>query len=246
VIRFTDAKFAPNAQYPRDLSLQIVTAHGRFVAVALKRLSIFQVYLAESLPARGTDTMLTDLVEYSDVAFVEPRRDTRIIVNIAAQFSLSDRRNRRGERRIFRCRAVYLSTRAICLVTPVEVKVGDRVIAHIDRLGGFDGVVKHVMERGFLMGISTQEKDRDKLADKIEWLGKHKNHDVPDRRADSRAAPANLYSRAVLPDDATETCLVVDISVSGAALMAETVAQVVRHLDGGFAVQFIGRQSATM
>jgi hypothetical protein len=203
--------------------------------------------------------MLTELVEYSDIAFVEPRRDSSIIVNIAAQFSLSDRRNRRGERRVFQCRAVYLSTRAICLVTAVEVKVGGRVIAHIDRLGRFEGVVKHVMERGFLMSISTQRKERDKLADKIEWLEKHKNHDVPDRRADSRAAPTNLYSRTILPDGASETCLVVDISVSGAALLAETtpeigtvliigklVAHVVRHLDGGFAVQFIARQSATM
>jgi hypothetical protein len=203
--------------------------------------------------------MLTELVEYSDIAFVEPRRDSSIIVNIAAQFSLSDRRNRRGERRVFQCRAVYLSTRAICLVTTVEVKAGGRIIAHIDRLGRFEGVVKHVMERGFLMSISTQRKERDKLADKIEWLEKHKNHDVPDRRADSRAAPTNLYSRTILPDGASETCLVVDISVSGAALLAETtpeigtvliigklVAHVVRHLDGGFAVQFIARQSATM
>ncbi|HLN37504.1 MAG TPA: hypothetical protein VK337_06955 [Xanthobacteraceae bacterium] len=203
--------------------------------------------------------MLTELVEYNDIAFVEPRRDSSIIVNIAAQFSLSDRRNRRGERRVFQCRAVYLSTRAICLVTPVEVKAGDRVIAHIGRLGRFEGVVKHVMERGFLMGISTPEKERDKLADKIEWLEKHKNHDVADRRIVSRVAPTNLYSRVTLPDGGSETCLVVDISDSGAALMAETapeigtvlvigklVAHVVRHLDDGFAVQFIGRQNATM
>jgi hypothetical protein len=203
--------------------------------------------------------MLTELVEYSDIAFVEPRRDSNIIVSIAAQFSLSDRRNWRGERRVFQCRAVYLSTHAICLVTAVEVKVGDRVIAHIDRLGRFEGVVKHVMERGFLMSISTHRKERDKLADKIEWLEKHKNHDVPDRRTDSRTAPTNLYSRAILPDGASETCHVVDISASGAALLAETtpeigtvliigklVAHVVRHLDGGFAVQFIARQSATM
>ena len=203
--------------------------------------------------------MLTELVEYGDIAFVEPRRDASIIVNIAAQFSLADRRNWRGERRVFRCRAVYLSTRAICLVTAVEVKAGDRIIADIDRLGRFEGVVKHVMERGFLMSIATRGDERDKLADKIAWLEKHKNHDVADRRADSRVAPANLYSRVILPDGGSETCHVVNISVSGAALSAETapelgtvlvigklVAHVVRHLDDGFAVQFINRQSATM
>jgi hypothetical protein len=220
---------------------------------------MFQLYLAESCLLLERIPMLTELVDHSDIAFVEPRRDSSIIVNIAAQFSLSDRRNRCGERRVFRCRAVYLSTRAICLVTAVEVKVGDRVIADIDRLGRFEGIVKHVMERGFLMSISTSEKERDRLADKIEWLEKHKNHDVADRRADLRVAPTNLYSRVILPDGGSETCLVVNISVSGAALLAETapepgtvlvigklVAHVVRHLDDGFAVQFIGRQSATM
>jgi hypothetical protein len=63
----------------------------------------------------------------------------------------------------------------------------------------------------------------------------------------------------ILPDGGSETCHVVNISVSGAALSAETapelgtvlvigklVAHVVRHLDDGFAVQFINRQSATM
>jgi hypothetical protein len=145
------------------------------------------------------------------------------------------------------------------LVTAVEVKAGDRIIADIDRLGRFEGVVKHVMERGFLMSIATRGNERDKLADKIAWLEKHKNHDVADRRADSRVAPANLYSRVILPDGGSETCHVVNISVSGAALSAETapelgtvlvigklVAHVVRHLDDGFAVQFINRQSATM
>ena len=199
--------------------------------------------------------MSTGSVEYSDVVFVEPRRDSRVVVNISAQFSPSDRRNGRGERRVFQCRAVYLSTHAVGFVSPVRVKVGERIIAHIERLGRLEGVVQRVLERGFLMSLSASEQECDRLAEKIEWLEKHKNHEVAERRADLRMTPANMYSRVILPDGNSETCHVLNISASGVALAADAVpevgailiigkivGQVVRNFDGGFAVQFIERQ----
>ncbi len=200
--------------------------------------------------------MSAELAQADDLIFVEARRDSRIIVNIPAQFALSDRRNRRGERRVFRCRAVYLSARAVGFVSPVKVKVGERVLAHIERLGKVEGAVGCLLEGGFVMNILASPKECDKLVDKIEWLEKHKNHDVPDRRADVRSVPTDLYSRVTLPDGSNETCLVLNVSASGIALSAETipeigtvlvigkiVSHVVRQFDGGFAAQFINRQS---
>lgn len=199
--------------------------------------------------------MSAELAQADDLMFVEARRDSRVIVNVPAQFSLSDRRNRRGERRVFRCRAVYLSARAIGFVSPVKVKVGGRVIAHIECLGKLEGSVGCLLEGGFVMNISASPKEYDKLVDRIEWLEKHKNHDVADRRADVRSVPTDLYSRVTLPDGSNETCLVLNVSASGIALSAETVPEVgtvliigkivshvVRHFDGGFAAQFINRQ----
>lgn len=197
----------------------------------------------------------TQPVEYNDVVFVEPQRDSRIIVSIAAQFSLSDRRNRRGERRVFKCRAVYLSTRSVGFVSPVRVKAGERIIAHVERLGRLEGIVQRVLKRGFLMSVAADVEECDALAEKIEWLEKHKNHEVKERRADERLSPASMYSRVVLPDGNGETCHVLNISASGAAVSSDTipdvgavliigkaVGHVVRHFDGGFAVQFIERQ----
>jgi len=194
-------------------------------------------------------------MEQSDVVFVERRHDVRIIVNIAARFSLSERRDARGERRVFAGRAVNLSTRAIAFASPVDGKVGERVTAHIDHLGKFEGSVIRTLERGFVMSISVDDDERDKLAAKIEWVENHKNHDVTDKRAHRRIVPANPYSRLILADGSTETCLVLDVSISGAAVSANTVpkigtvlaigtvvGRVVRHFDGGFAVQFIQRQ----
>jgi hypothetical protein len=189
-----------------------------------------------------------------DVVLVEPRRDARIIVSIAAQFSLSDRRNGRGDRRVFQGRAVFLSARAIGFVSSVAVKVGERVIAHIDHLGKIDGSIVSLLEGGFVVGVSANEQEH-KLVDKIEWLEKHKNHDVADKRVDRRVAPDDLYSRVTFPDGSTETCAVLNVSASGIALSADIVPEigtvlvigkivghVVRHFDGGFAAQFIERQ----
>jgi hypothetical protein len=193
---------------------------------------------------------------FGDVVFMERRTDVRIIVNIPGRFSLADRRNQFGERRVYACRVVNLSPRAIALASPISVKLGDRVIAQIDRLGKLHGPVARVLERGFVMNILASEEERDNLADKIEWLEKNKNHDTPDLRAERRVVPANPYSRMILPDGSNETCLVLDLSVSGAALSAATipdigavlaigtvVGRVVRHFEGGFAVQFVQRQS---
>jgi hypothetical protein len=191
-----------------------------------------------------------------DVVWADRRHDARIVVSIPGQFSLADRRDMRGERRIFSCRAINVSSYAIALASAVSGKVGDRVIAEIEHLGKLKGSIMRVLERGFVMNIIATAEEREKLATKIEWLGKYRDHDEGDRRAQRRFAPANPYSQIMLPDGSTQTCLVIDLSVTGAALSAEAVpdigtvlavgkvvGRVVRHFEGGFAVEFIERQS---
>ncbi len=187
---------------------------------------------------------------------LDRRRDVRIIVSIGGQFSLADRRDPRGERRVYACRAVNLSPGAIALATAVSGKLGDRVIADIDHLGRLEGEVVRVLERGFVMSVFATDEQRERLATKIEWLQNFKEHDVSDQRTDQRFIPASPYSRLVLSDGSTETCLLIDVSVSGAAISAESVPEigsvlavgsivgrVVRHFEGGFAVSFVERQS---
>jgi hypothetical protein len=191
-----------------------------------------------------------------DVVWADRRQDARIVVSIPGRFSLADRRDMRGERRVFSCRAINVSSSAIALASAVSGKVGDRVIAEIEHLGKLKGSIVRVLERGFIMNIIATADEREKLATKIEWLGKFKDHDEGDRRVERRFAPANPYSQILLPDGSTQTCLVVDLSVSGAALSAEAVPEigtvlavgkivgrVVRHFEGGFAIQFTERQS---
>ena len=191
-----------------------------------------------------------------DIVWADRREDVRIVVSIPGRFSLADRRDMRGERRVFSCRAVNVSSQAVALASAVSGKPGDRVIADIEHLGKLEGAIIRVLERGFVMNIAASAEEREKLAAKIEWLGKFKDHDEGEQRAERRFAPANPYSQIMLPDGSTQTCLVIDLSVSGAALSAEAVpdigtvlavgkivGRVVRHFEGGFAVEFVERQS---
>jgi len=181
--------------------------------------------------------------------------DIRVIANVAGRYSLADLRNARGERRVFACRAVNLSCHAIALAAPVRGKVGDRVIAHIDRLGKLEGPIDRLLERGFVMSIAATPEERVSLAAKIAWLDSHKNHEVAERRGDKRTVPTSPHSKIILPDGRVECCLVLDLSVSGAAVSADTVpdvgtimavgsvvGRVVRHFVDGFAIQFVQRQ----
>ncbi len=195
--------------------------------------------------------MSLEQMECGDVMFVERRDDVRIMARIPGNFSLADRWDTYGDRRVFPCRAVNLSPHWIALTSPVRVKVGERVIAQIDHLGKLEGAVISVLEHGFMMSITTSNDNRDSIAAKLEWLEKHKNHDASDRRAAPRELPADLYSDLILPDGSRETCRVLDISISGAAISAATapeigtvvtigtvLGRVVRHVKGGFAVEF--------
>jgi hypothetical protein len=190
-----------------------------------------------------------------DFVIVERREEAPKVVSVPGRFSFADVRNVRGERRVYGCHAVNPSIREIAIASPVTAKMCARVIAYIDHLGKLEGLVTRVLKRGFVMGIYANGHDRHKLATKIEWLEQHRNSEVRDQRADSRFVPKYPYSRMILSDGYTENCLILDMSISGAALSADTVpaigtvlavgkivSRVVRHFDEGFAVRFVERQ----
>jgi hypothetical protein len=186
---------------------------------------------------------------------VERRQDVRIMVSIPGRYSLTSRRDQQGNRREFACRAVSMSTQAIVLATPVGGPVGERVIAHIERFGRLDGSITRVLDRGFIMSITATPEERDKITEKLVWLEKHKNLELPDNRASQRIVPENPNSTLTLADGTRITCFVIDISFTGVAVSADifpeigtamavgkVVGRVVRRFTEGFAVQFVDPQ----
>jgi hypothetical protein len=186
--------------------------------------------------------------------FVERRQDVRIVVSVPGSYELVDRES--GERHSHPCRAVNISTRAIALTAPVSGRLGQRVIATIEQLGQFQGPIMRLLDGGFVMSIVMKDADRRTLNAKIAWLDRFKNFDVSEQRIDNRFIPADPNSRLIFADGSVEDCFILDLSRSGAAVAAQAVpdigtvlalsslvGRVVRHFDGGFAMQFVERQS---
>jgi hypothetical protein len=191
-----------------------------------------------------------------DIEIVERRTDVRIVLSLPGKFTLASRRDMEGQRREFPCRLINLSCHAMALATPVTGSPGERVIVHIDQFGRLEGPIIRTMDGGFVMEIIAPKKERYRLASKIEWYEKHKNHDVEDLRAHTRIIPRNPYSTLVTGEGVTTDCLVRDVSASGVAVYADIVpaigtpvaigkivGRVVRHFPEGFAVHFLQLQA---
>jgi hypothetical protein len=193
------------------------------------------------------------LVRNSVASPAEPRGETRILVRLPGRYWLMNRRTPKGDRPQFACRAINVSPTSIALAAPVQGGVGERVLAEIEHLGKLHGVVERLLrDQGFLMRLSATDEERAGLLHKIDWLEKHKNLDVPDRRKQSRFGPDSPFSSVVLPDSMVVNVFVIDLSVDGAAVsshivpeigtplaLGTLVARVVRHFPGGFAVKFL-------
>jgi len=190
-----------------------------------------------------------------DVVFVDSRREPRIIVSIAARYALANRRDSHGDRREFACRVVNISLHAITLLVPVNGALGERVIIHCDEFGKLEGTIIRVLDRGFVVQIAATDEERRKLAVKIDWYEKNKNHDLSENREHKRIIPNDPHSKLIFTDGSVLECFVIDMSVSGVAVSADIkpeigtplavgklVGRVVRHLDDGFAIKFVALQ----
>jgi hypothetical protein len=197
----------------------------------------------------------TPLLLSGDVQVVERRQDVRIVLSVPGRFMLASRRRMEGERREFPCRIINVSTHAVALATPVAAEIGERAIVHVDQFGKLEGRIVRLFTGGFLVEISATKAERIKLAAKIQWYEKHKNHDAKNQRKNGRTVPKDPCSTLIFADGTTTECLVKDVSASGVAVSADfipeigtpvavgqVVGRVVRKFKDGFAVHFTEKQ----
>ncbi len=179
---------------------------------------------------------------------MDQRRFQRVKVSLLGRFMLENRRE-------FPCQIINMSPGGAAVVAPVNVAVGERVIAYIDHIGRIEGKVVRLMDGGFAMTINATPRKRDKLANQLTWLANRHELNLPEDRRHERFAPSEAVSRIELSDGREYSCRVIDVSLSGAAL-ATTVkpalgtpitlgkmrARVVRHTEEGIAVEFAAVQ----
>jgi hypothetical protein len=177
------------------------------------------------------------------------RRHQRVSVNILGRFMLEDRRE-------YPCQVIDMSPGGMALISPVSGQVGERVVAYIDHLSRVEGRIARVFDGGFAIELRNTVRKRDKIANVLTWLANRDELNLPEDRRHDRFVPKNPITRIVLPDGTEHVCRIIDVSLSGAAIatdvrpekgdsidLGKMRARVVRHIEGGIAVEFAAIQN---
>jgi len=182
-------------------------------------------------------------------AFVEEkRRFQRVRVNLLGRFLAAAQE--------YPCQVVDMSPGGAAIIAAVLPQPGERVIAYIDHIGRLEGLVARQFPGGFAMEIQATPRKRDKLASQLTWLANRDELSLPEDRRHDRIIPKHPVTQLVLPDGTAQRCRILDMSLSGAAVAVEVPppvgqpvmlgrlrARVIRHFDGGAALEFASLQS---
>lgn len=158
----------------------------------------------------------------------------------------------RANKQEFPCKLNDISVGGVSVMAPVEVDVGERIIAYFDEIGGIEGHVARIFPGGFAMALKASQHKRDKLAAQITWLVNQADLGGTAGRRHSRTAVANKTSTLKLADGSAVDCSVLDVSLSGASIGTEARppigsdvifgklrCRVMRYHDRGIGVQFL-------
>lgn len=172
-------------------------------------------------------------------------RYQRVQLNLLGRCMFPDRRE-------CPCQLTEISPGEACFISPLGADVGARVIAYIDNIGRLEGVILEPTERGFVMSISASQRKRDRLADTLTWLANRHVMDLAEDRRHLRRTPKRSEATITFADGTTQSCRVIDMSLSGAALavsqrppvgspvrLGRLGARVVRHLEDGIGIEFM-------
>jgi len=179
----------------------------------------------------------------------EARKYQRVKVDLLGRYMLEDRRE-------FPCQVVDMSPGGMAVIAPQCGRLGERVVAYIDHVGRLEGMIARISPSGFSMTIAASARKRDKLAAQLTWLANRDILNLPEDRRHQRVNTRD-QTTTVRMEKGEEKCRVVDLSVSGVAVIShnrpalgtlvrvgKAPGRVVRHLDNGFAVEFTRIQNA--
>lgn len=172
------------------------------------------------------------------------RMHNRVKVSIFGRYMLPNRQE-------FPCQTIDMSPGGVALAAPVKGQIGDRVVAYLDTLGRIEGRIVRHLQDGFALELNTTISKRDKLADQLTWFANRSALGLPEDRRHERIVPSKPGAVMTLKDGSTEDVIIVDVSLSGAAIkseskppmyeivtIGETRARVIRHFADGIAVEF--------
>jgi PilZ domain len=151
-----------------------------------------------------------------------------------------------------------ISVGGAALNSPVDVEIGERIIAYVDFLGGIEGNVARVFEGGFAIKYTATLHKREKLAAQLTW---YMNRDLLDseearRPGHERLQLSNKAMSLRLADGRQVPVSMIDVSISGASVGTEIRpavgtevkigtfrARVMRHHGQGIGLMFLDVQT---
>ena len=155
------------------------------------------------------------------------------------------------DKREFSCSTRFVSVRSITLKAPECGHIGDRIIAYIHHLGRLDGILLKNIEDGFVMTFTLPPLKTEKLAEQLNWLLTNSSTGAVEDRSHERIIPLHSLSTLTMQSGLTLPCHIIDVSVSGVNIQAQTrpdlgsrvsigktQGRVSRMLDNGVAIEF--------
>lgn len=174
----------------------------------------------------------------------ERRRHYRVPVAVLGRYMLPTRQE-------YPCQTVNMSPGGVLFTAPVKGALGDRVIAYLEHIGRIEGEIARHVPDGFAITIAATIRKRDKLAAQLTWLANRDVLGLPEDRGHERIVPRQLTTIMRLQNGRELAVRLIDVSRSGAAISMEnpldigtsvvlgrTAGKVVRHFQGGVAVEF--------
>lgn len=157
-----------------------------------------------------------------------------------------------ANRQEYPCQTINMSPGGILLTAPVQGKVGERVIMYLEHVGRVEGQIARHTEQGFAVSLAATSRKREKLASQLTWLANRHALGLPEDRRHERITPRNAIAIAKIDGGRETTVRLIDVSLSGAAFsidtpppigtpitLGKTPGKVVRHFQGGVAVEFL-------
>ena len=174
----------------------------------------------------------------------ERRRHQRVKVVLPGRYMLEDRRE-------YPCLTVDISPGGVAFAALAKGRIGERVVAYLNQIGRVEGTVTRHFDQGFAIQMKLPVLKREKLADQLTWLANRQALGMAEDRRHERIIPRFAHATLKMPDGQEYLAKLIDVSLSGAALavaaqppigsavvVGETPAQIVRHFEGGIAVEF--------
>ena len=151
----------------------------------------------------------------------------------------------------FPCRTIDASPGGLLVAAAARGSIGERVVFYFEELGRLEGLIVRNVDVGFAVALILPASKRERIADLLTWMANSETDEGVASRRHKRIAPKQKRAEMLVEGGSVLAVEIVDVSVSGVGLKCATLppvgarveigrraGRVVRHFNGGLAVEF--------